>query len=446
MNTKVSDSNYLQKNKTFVNYIELERKAHEEKPTRLTEAALRAESALSTEAYDSIEVRFSPVVEALLKVNEFISVTAEDFKEAESHYQEISEAIVSELRWNSDEIAIHPQGSVATGTLIRSTFPNERFDIDAICEIASLEIGRKSPNEFFQDIGKSLKLLDHNIKITPKKRCWRIEWVGEKFYIDLTPSVTTKPNDTQMLNESTKSDVAYEATEIWVVNTPTNRWQSSNPKGMRQWVNDRNLESQVLVRKKLKIVTEGYDSITASVEGVPSQDIAANDLLLLAIRLFKRHRDMMVRNNKINKDYKPISIIIVTLLGQCVAAMAANNRSFRSIPAFMEDVAYTLPKLIDEELGYPNIPNPTASNENFADRWLEDEGARQKTFNAWISELKKDLSILVSATSDLKRFEIIGDIFGYSGSTGGPSGGGNGGIAIHKPASPSSNVPKTGLA
>lgn len=382
-----------------VNYLDLERWAEQLK---------RNQPNISTEA---LTVDFSEnasllsLHEKLIKVDQFIAIDEKKVEDAEHFYHEIAEKISANLVYTEGEIDIHTQGSAKTRTLIRSA-QGELFDIDAICQINSWQVILQQPINFFNQIGNTLKSC--NLEVEEKKRCWRIKNPNSGYYIDLTPAISAAIN----VNAKQYNYLAeYQDSAIYVVNGPTGEWKSSNPKGFSKWVNKQNEFSASLINR-IAICNDSRDfserKINVSIEDVPEQNISSTDFLLLAIRLFKRHRDIKVRQNLIDKESKPISVIISTLLGQCIEALVRNNRTFRSLPHFLLDIAYKLPYLIAYENNNPVIPNPTAPDENFADRWPEDNGKRKRTFERWIGLLKEDIEQLIKTNSKEKLDELFG--------------------------------------
>jgi hypothetical protein len=419
---------------TKVDYRELESKANGQKI--IQEGAI----------YDSISLEhFQPtkVLPLLHHVNEFISIKEDEISAASGAYEDLADIIVKKLNWPRENIKIHPQGSASSSTLIRSPNSNERFDIDAICEVDHLDAYKNGPIAFFENIGHALEGEDFEIEM--KKRCWRIQWRGKGYYIDLTPAV--KSNNISLNETNVKyfvQNTEYSEDAVWVVNEPTREWFSSNPRGFNKWISDRNLDSKFLIiSPAMEMLDEAY---RAEAEPVPDQAISLQDNLLLAIRLFKRHRDIKVKRNLLSAEFKPISVIITTLLGQCVNAMRENGRSYSSIVELLEVLSVTLPKLVYFDGKNPIIPNPTAEDENFADRWLEDDNQRMENFFIWTESLRNDLKKLAVARDDSSRLDIIKDIFGCSGLPTSPEPKGGNPLATAIPGTPSRSVPDKGLA
>jgi hypothetical protein len=244
---------------TKVDYRELESKANGQKI--IQEGAI----------YDSISLEhFQPtkVLPLLHHVNEFISIKEDEISAASGAYEDLADIIVKKLNWPRENIKIHPQGSASSSTLIRSPNSNERFDIDAICEVDHLDAYKNGPIAFFENIGHALEGEDFEIEM--KKRCWRIQWRGKGYYIDLTPAV--KSNNISLNETNVKyfvQNTEYSEDAVWVVNEPTREWFSSNPRGFNKWISDKNLDSKFLIiSPAMEMLDEAY---RAEAEPVPDQ-------------------------------------------------------------------------------------------------------------------------------------------------------------------------------
>lgn len=385
-----------------------------------------------------------PYSHALSLVNDHITVKQELIDEASATYKEIAERLVSKLQWPKDAINIFPQGSASTRTLIR-TLGNRKFDIDAVCEVDITKIQAQDPIAFFHAIGEALD----GLEATPKKRCWSINCVDKPFYLEFTPSVPlVKVQLTQRQLYALKNVAPeYMATALAVVDTPQRDWKTSNPAGIRDWVNC--ISDREIV---LKLAMEAYDSaVCANIEPVVKQSVEVEETLRVAIRLFKRHRDMCVHRGLFTTEVQPISIILVTLLTICYDGLAdliddGVRRPFTHVVDALITLADLLPDMIPKypDVGY-YLANPTEADENFAERWNLDEGERAEAFKTWCGLLHADL-VSIAALNDAEKIkEKTLEVFGCM-AVGGPSGNGNSGISVTLPRAPSP-VPRTsGLA
>ena len=425
-----------------VDYLDLENRANELKNKQSIPGmeALTANFSESASLFD--------LHENLLKVDTFIAIDKKKVEQAEDFYHEIAQKLSDHLLYRGSDIDIHTQGSAKTRTLIKAP-TRDLFDIDAICQIKSPQVKPQYPLEFFDLIGDSLKVA--GFEVEGKKRCWRIKKADSGYYIDLTPAI---PATSEIGIQQFNYLEPYQDSAVFVVDCRLKSWKSSNPKGFSKWIEKQNEFSKSLIQT-FAVCTSSVESfsegrVTASIEDVPDQNVSHEEILLLAIRLFKRHRDIKVRDNLIDKDSKPISVIISTLLGQCVEAIVENKRTFGSLPELLQDIAFKLPHLVAyDEKGLPVIPNPTAPEENFADRWPEENGKRKNTFARWTQLLLKDINQLIQTNSKEKLDELFGttqmSLFDspLTSKEAIPVGLG---MVDRKPITSSSTVPRDGLA
>lgn len=339
--------------------------------------------------------------------NQHITVKQDQIDAAAKTYEQIANHLVSELKWELKDINIHPQGSSRTQTLIRS--PNaSKFDIDAVCQVNISRIDAHDPMSFFEEIGQALSKFEPEAK----KRCWRMEFSGCRFYIEFTPSVplSTIP---KIALESVRYKPAnnYESTALAVVDRPTEYWKTSNPEGFANWVNEQ-AEKKLMLNLALESAALSMDF---GITPVPSQEVPLSDTLRVAIRLFKRHRDMAVQKGNLNSEYKPISVIIVTLLTQCYEGLADNGETYSHPIQLLIDLAELLPGMIEEHNGEYWVANPTVEGENFAERWNQDEGERKTEFDKWCYQLIDDLRSILDETDEKVIQERIRNVFGCTG-------------------------------
>ncbi len=391
--------------------------AEKARPTTLTATMESFPSLRKGMANDSAAVElllaFSPWARALNEANLYITVDPEEVSAAEEAYKQVAQLLVDKLHWPSDTISISPQGSASTRTLIRAPFGNEKFDIDAVCRVDISRVHTNKPMEFFHAIGDALK----EIQAEAKKRCWNIPFPNEPFYLEFTPSVplinVPKPALESMAPRY-RSVSNYQETALAVVDTPTKGWKTSNPAGMTKWVEDtagRNLIRQIV------LATEAFHKAAADVAPVPIQHVEITDTLRVAIRLFKRHRDMCVRRNIISAETKPISIIIVTLLTGCYEGLADLGRIYDHPVEVLTDIVSLMPHLVLKLDGHYRVDNPTVEGENFAEKWNQDDGTRYRTFIVWCQTLSADLKTILASKEPEEIAKRVREVFGIPART-----------------------------
>lgn len=374
-------------------------------------------------------------------VNQHITMPDKDINDAVEAYEELGRTLVTKLSWSSSQIQVQPQGSVATRTLIR-TPDSSKFDIDAVCAVQIAGVAAGDPVAFFQQIGSALA----NYQPTAKNRCWRVEFNNKPFYIEFTPSVPLNLLPQQIREVYQASvDHRYSGTALAVVDMPTKRWKTSNPEGLATWVNDQT--KRQLLRSPL--LEKAAMTLDAAVMPVEPQVVPLSDTLRIAIRLFKRHRDMSVRRNHILKEFAPISIVIVTLLTRCYKGLADLGQQYTHPVELLVDLAKLMPQVqeADSNNGEYWVSNPTVHGENFAERWNTDNGKRKAAFDRWCDILISDLEKILDQDESNVGVSIR-EVFGCQGGTSTSPGSSTpgGGLAPQKPSKPYPAPATPGLA
>lgn len=401
----------LTKNATLVQNAERNRS------TLLTEALAATRRGRSPEGIlDHLKSYYGPWVRELNHVNQYITVPKEDIDTAIEAYNNVAVHLRKELNWPEEAIAVLPQGSASTQTLIR--FPGaDKFDIDAVCQVDISRVDIKNPVGFFEKVGEALREYSAN----PKKRCWNIVFTGKPFYLEFTPSVplaTVSPVTLESMAPRFQPAGEYLGTALAVVDNPTKQWKTSNPAGFTKWVSD----TAALQLIQYRMVEAASARKSAGVEPVPDQDVEITDTLRVAIRLFKRHRDMCIRRNQIEKEFKPISVIIVTLLTSCYAGLADLGRTYDHPVQLLAELAELMPGMVAYENNEYHVDNPTVPGENFAERWKENDGARADTFKTWCEILSADIRTILAAQDEQEIKSQIRVVFGCDPDRSNPDG------------------------
>jgi len=344
---------------------------------------------------------------ALHLVNRHITIDEKIVEFAAQAYYELGHHLVTALKWPEDAISVLPQGSASTQTLIASP-TRAKFDIDAVCEVDLSRVEARDPMQFFDEVGRALK----DWALEAKNRCWRIEYTNEPFYIDFTPAVPLSKIPVAVREQvRLRPSTRYHETALAVVDRPTQSWKTSNPRGFAAWINDQ-AQRRVL---RMSFVEQEILAKRADVDPVPEQEVPLSDTLRVAIRLFKRHRDMAIRRNHLTSDAAPISVTIVTLLTQCYEGMADSQRQFDHPIELLLTLAETIPHMVENRNGQYWIANPTVDGENFAERWNNDNGERYLSFRRWCKLLENDLLTILAATDADTIRQRIQTVFGCTG-------------------------------
>ena len=386
--------------------------AERSRPVRFAESIASLSSLRKGLAMDSgTEVlhAYSPWARALNEASLHITVRPDEIIAAADAYNKVAKHLVAKLHWPDEAIQILPQGSASTQTLIRSPNSNEKFDIDAVCQVDISRIAARDPIGFFQIIGEALEELE----ATAKKRCWTIPFTNKPFYLEFTPSVPLDAVPQHTLDAmAPRYRVApeYRNTALAVVDCPTECWKTSNPAGITKWVDD---TSKLSIVRQV-VMDAAFAEAAARITPVPEQEVEITDTLRVAIRLFKRHRDICVRRGIIDAEFKPISIIIVTLLTTCYRGLAELGRTFDHPVAVLAELASLMPHLVLKLNDEYRVDNPTVEGENFAERWNQDDGERFEAFVAWCKALAADMTAILACTGSEQISTRVREAFGIS--------------------------------
>lgn len=384
--------------------------AERSRPVRFAESIASLSSLRKGLAMDSgAEVlhAYSPWARALNEANLHITVRPDEIAAAADAYNKVAKHLVAKLHWPDEAIRILPQGSASTQTLIRSPNANEKFDIDAVCQVDISRIAARDPMGFFQTIGDALEELE----ATAKKRCWTIPFTNRPFYLEFTPSVPldTVPQHTlDAMAPRYRVAPEYRSTALAVVDCPTECWKTSNPAGITKWVDD---TSKLSIVRQV-VMDAAFAEAAASITPVPEQEVEITDTLRVAIRLFKRHRDMCVRRGIIDTEFKPISIIVVTLLTTCYRGLAELGRTFDHPVEVLAELASLMPHLVLKLNDEYRVDNPTVEGENFAERWNKDDGERYEAFMVWCNALAADIATILASSGPEEIATSVREAFG----------------------------------
>lgn len=354
-----------------------------------------------------------------LIVNSILRELAEELDIPPSKYKQAVERYTAVGRWldggdypgASGEPVIYPQGSFRLGTVVRPIRDGKEvdYDIDLACML-TYQKQDTSPKTIRHLVGNRLKehgtyseMLDDE-----GRRCWTLNYAehdGAGFHIDVLPCV---PDPHRFPGVEDRHAVQSVALTDFDREGSAYTWGFSNPAGYAEWFKERQraVFEQLAPLRKQQIFYENVE-IFASVDDVPDQLVRTP--LQRAIQVLKRHRDVRFNGLK-NSDDRPISIIINTL-----AALA-----YRGEP----DVYSALANLIDRIQRYQEtgliqcdddkwvIPNPVNLNENFADRWNDEDSGKADAFFQWIGWLQEDIDEILNATSAKQLERTLVESFG----------------------------------
>ena len=349
------------------------------------------------------EIKFSRFLE---KIAEALDIPPGKYQDAVERYQAVGQWLEKgRYPQCADAPAVYPQGSFLLGTVTRPIRNGVEadYDIDLVVEFP---IGKLSTSP---DLVKAMAgaRLRENLRyrkmLDPEgRRCWTLQYAeddGVGFHIDVLPAIPDSLH-TSAIAVTNKKGKSYS-------------WSASDPKGYGRWFGEKNREAFMRMRMEQKSsIQKQAAEIYARIEDVPDQLIRTP--LQRSIQIAKRHRDMHFNNA--THCYAPISIIITTLFAHLYRGENDVYSTLQGIisqlEVFSELVEYkaTNSNLKSSGLirrtaeGSWHIDNPTNPEENFADRWHEDDHARARAFFGWLAKFQRDcVGILGKRTTSIVR-------------------------------------------
>lgn len=290
--------------------------------------------------------------------------------------------------------SIYPQGSFRLGTVVRPLRDGIEadYDIDLVCELpiakhrTDARAVKTMAGERLREHHRYRKLLERE-----GKRCWTLKYAerdGIGFHLDVLPAVPDPglPLDSSIAITNSQSGV-YD-------------WSASNPQGYGRWFDAKNRAAfELVLMEQRRSIQARAATVYASVDDVPDQLVRTT--LQRSVQIMKRHRDVMFNDAKSN-GHAPISIIITTL----AAEMYRGERDLHSALTGIVSKLSGFAGLVDRRFAVPSgalaglirrtpdgkwcIANPVNPEENFADRWHEDDHARARAFFHWVAALKEN--------------------------------------------------------
>ena len=253
---------------------------------------------------------------------------------------------------------VFAQGSIRLGTTVRPLGRDE-FDVDLVCWLIGGHDGLR-PSLVMRLVGDRLR--EHRVyrdMLESKNRCWRLNYAGE-FHMDITPAVA---------NSGCSNG------GLVVPDRELRHWSPTNPRGYAQWF-DAQAKVQPVIEHGLR------EKVRAGVEPLPDQ-IPFKNILVRAVQLFKRHRDVWFQDR--DQEVAPISIIVTTLAARAYV-QAVDSRVYGSEFELLLEVIHGLPRHVQtrsiEGRRQFFVGNPTTDGENFAEKWNQ-HPERAEAFFAW---------------------------------------------------------------
>lgn len=356
-----------------------------------------------------------------------LDISPTKYKQAVERYTAVSSWIAEGNFDGVEDIRFYPQGSFKLGTVVRPIRSGQDvdYDIDLVCEM-QMKKSLRTPKNLKEIVGQRIKENETYNKMLDEegRRCWTLLYAEQDdvgFHLDVLPAT---PEDTPIRNTHIDSKITEMAIAITHKNKDqTYEWYSSNPRGYAEWFETINKPIYDLVKSSQKrSLFENNKDIYASIEDVPEALIKTP--LQQAIQIFKRHRDIRFTNHEWS-DNKPISMIITTLAAELYKGEPNVYLTLWNIVNQLDALSellkptHTLNKSLQEQKlikknvdGTWQILNPVNPNENFADRWHENNDLKAKAFFQWIKWVKNDIIEIIGMNDIGKIVKSFETTFG----------------------------------
>ncbi len=344
--------------------------------------------------------------EDIIRLVKKLDLSPSMYKEATEKYKNLGE-FLSESDMLVD---IYPQGSFATGTVVRpyKDSKDSDYDVDCIC-LLHMNKNKISPEEVKNIIGDKIKTNEmYAKKLLPEdSRCWTLEYAdknGIGFNLDIVPSL---PADYELISKiisvGVRKDLADVAISITNKENSKYSWCDSNHKGYSEWFKDINKPFLEYNRsKRRQILFESNREIFNSVEEIP--EYIERSALQMVIQILKRHRDIYFTKRRKEK-YKPISAIITTMVGQISRTAQYNMDVLELLEYVVNEIIiysnllrrnqkefnllYESKSILSKKEDKWTILNPVNPLDNLTDSWNEDSD-KAKYFFEWVNQIKID--------------------------------------------------------
>lgn len=375
----------------------------------------------------------------LTLIAESLDISPSDYERAVRRYQAVGSWLEDGLQngaypGSSVKPKIYPHGSIRLGTIVKplSESRDAAYDVDLVCELqyANIDWSPGNAETIKHMVGNRLKSSGvYRDKLEPEgRRCWSLEYAESArtgFHIDVLPCVPDMPGHQGPV--SNLAGTGIRITDKDDERTPRYGWSSGNPIGYAQWFHSRNTTFEMFAPQQRQLILKGdlrsldQTPIYKSIQQIPNELIRTP--LQRSIQILKRHRDTRFKANPV---LKPISMIITTLSAQLhsgeeelLGALLGIVSRLSYYAALVENRNAPLHKSV-ADLGLIQrtadgkwyIPNPVNPQENFADRWHEEEDgvkdARARAFFEWVDWVKRSIEAPLHDGSPEQLLELLG--------------------------------------
>lgn len=239
---------------------------------------------------------------------------------------------------NGADWTIYVQGSFMLGTVVRSLYLDDGYDIDAVCRIdlAKTGITQVELKSLVADaIAEyvAIRKLEKSVQYKEGRRCCTLIYPG--YHFDTLPAIP---------------DPDAKGTAILLTDTELRAWQHSDPLAYARWFR-KQMEMQFKELRSKMAAKRG-----CSVEEVPEWQVKT--VLQRVVQVLKIHRDMHYMDMR---ELRPPSILLTTLAAK---SYTGQGHLFTATA----EIAKTMTDHFEHRADGLWLPNPVCEEENFADR------------------------------------------------------------------------------
>lgn len=334
--------------------------------------------------------RFLYLTEAIARAYE---PTPTELETLERAYESTGEHLVACDEFDGLLTHVHAQGSRQLGTIVRPLNQDrDGFDIDLVARLDRKALNRyaggKGPSLLLEHLYVALKRYAdrHALGIKRWERCITLNYAGG-MCADFAPVI---------------DDPVY--THPWgafhgrIPDRELSRYLPTNPRGYCNWFDQ--AAKVVPVFRNLEKLTASYNAIrqSADVAPLPEPTEVFGRVLSRLVQLVKVHRNAAFDGLSADKQLKPTSVFVTTLLAEAYALEAPKSHEGPLDLVF--DMVGLLPYLFERSQlpgggEYWELMNPTAQNDNLAGSMNTSE--KQQAFSQWQQRLLADLNALITA-------------------------------------------------
>lgn len=291
--------------------------------------------------------RIKNIDSILLEIAKQFDITPTSYNRLKTAYSSVA-SILQQVDSIKDSV-IYPQGSINLGTEVKPVSNKYEYDIDLVFKVQNENITAYDLKKIVGDQLRSFSRYED--KLEPEgRRCWTLQY--DNFHMDILPAKGRKNIDEIEITDNSEGYF---------------KWLVSNPIGYKKWFNSR-MEKQLLLLDSAK-------------ETRPLPIYSSKTPLQRVVQLIKRHRDNYFQSKPENiRRYAPVSILITTVIAE----------SYNNYQDIYQTLISAFQKLKQISLLKPYcVTNPINHEENFADKWNENDKL-VTTCRSWVEAAEKD--------------------------------------------------------